>query len=113
MTLAGIIRQETGPRPGRVWAGARLALFLGLAAPATVATVGAADRTGSIDFGRDIRPILSDNCFACHGPDKDKRKAGLRLDLRADAFKALDSGGFALVPGQPDRSRLLQVVSLP
>jgi hypothetical protein len=81
--------------------------------PAASAAGKAARAAGSIDFGKEIRPILSDNCFACHGPDKDKRKAGLRLDLKEDAFKALDSGGFAIVPGKPEASRLLAVVTLP
>lgn len=73
----------------------------------------AAERSATIDFGRDIRPILSDNCFTCHGPDKDKRKAGLRLDTKEDAFKKLDSGDYAIVPGKPDQSRVLAVVMLP
>jgi mono/diheme cytochrome c family protein len=73
----------------------------------------AAEKAPAIDFGRDIRPIFSENCYACHGPDKDKRKAGLRLDLKEDAFKKLDSGDFAIVPGKPDQSRLLKVISLP
>lgn len=72
-----------------------------------------AEPAGGIDFDRDIRPILSDNCYACHGPDKEKRKAGLRLDVKADAFHKLESGEFALVPGNPDQSRLLKVVTLP
>jgi len=66
-----------------------------------------------IDFNRDIRPIFSDHCYACHGPDQNKRKAGLRLDLKEGAFKELDSGGFAIVPGQPKSSALLKVISLP
>lgn len=65
---------------------------------------------GAIDYNRDIRPILSDNCYACHGPDPDARKAGLRLDGREDAFKPLRSGGFAIVPGAPGKSELLQRV---
>ncbi|MBK7998760.1 MAG: DUF1553 domain-containing protein [Verrucomicrobia bacterium] len=73
----------------------------------------AAERSATIDFGRDIRPILSDNCFTCHGPDKDQRKAGLRLDTKEDAFKKFDSGDYAIVPGKPDQSRVLAVVTLP
>ncbi len=66
-----------------------------------------------VDFNRDIRPIFSDHCYACHGPDQNKRKAGLRFDTQDGALKALDSGGFAIVPGQPKQSTLLKVISLP
>ncbi len=57
----------------------------------------------TIDFNRDVRPILSDNCFACHGPDATKREAELRLDLRDDAVKQK-----AIVPGKPDGSSLVE-----
>src|SRR2546423_3298939 len=66
----------------------------------------------SIDFNRDIRPILSENCYQCHGPDKNKRKADLRLDTKDGLFEEL-GGAVPVVPGKPDDSDLLRRISLP
>src|SRR5947209_4346689 len=57
-----------------------------------------------IDFNRDVRPILSDKCFACHGPDEKQRKAKLRLDIEKEARAAI-------VPGKPEASELVSRIT--
>jgi hypothetical protein len=64
-----------------------------------------------VRFNRDIRPILSDRCFACHGPDKGNRKSALRLDIEADAKSDLGGGRRGIVEGDPERSTLIQRVT--
>ncbi|MEO2045913.1 MAG: DUF1553 domain-containing protein [Pirellulales bacterium] len=61
-----------------------------------------------VDYSRDIRPILSDHCYACHGPDAEQREAGLRLDIRESAFGEADSGQQAVLPGDATNSELFR-----
>ena len=72
----------------------------------TLLAVNAAS-ADTIQFNRDIRPLLSDACFQCHGPDKNSREADLRLDLEADA-KADLGGYFGIVPGDAEASEIYQ-----
>lgn len=65
----------------------------------------------SISFNRDVRPIVSEHCYRCHGPDPAARKAGLRLDRRETATATLKSGSIAVKPGQPDDSELIARVT--
>lgn len=83
-------------------AGRTLTLVL-IAVATTTAAWAAEGPVGKVEFNRDVRPILSDNCFHCHGPDKSHRKAKLRLDVRDDALTAK-----AFVPGKPADSELVK-----
>lgn len=92
--------------------------LVGLACACWYACSGNADPSvdipeGRISFNYQVRPILSDKCFTCHGPDVNKREAGLRLDIQDSAFAPLreSPGAFAIVPGDPESSELIRRVS--
>src|SRR5437899_12928104 len=83
----------------------RAKLFLGFISVAIPATCSAprALAQDKIEYNRDIRPILAENCFACHGPDSASRKAKLRLDQRDAAIQA-----GVIVPGDPGKSEIIR-----
>ena len=94
------------------------ACALGLAAvtypPARAVQNAAAPSAASsrrIDFSRDIRPILSDKCFACHGPDAPNNKSPLRFDTEAHAFADLGEGRRAIVRSHPEKSELVRRIT--
>ncbi|MGE0130543.1 MAG: DUF1553 domain-containing protein [Blastocatellales bacterium] len=72
-----------------------------------LSAVSAGNQRPSVDFDREVRPILSDNCFACHGPDENQRKAKLRFDTKVGAFAKPG----VITPGDASKSRLYQRIS--
>ena len=75
----------------------------------TVSSVHAADR--KIEFNRDVRPILSNNCYLCHGPDQKQLQAGLRLDKRESAVSKLESGKTPIVPNDISASEIIKRIT--
>ena len=78
--------------------------LIGLSGGGTAVSAAA----GKVDFNRDIRPIMSDTCFHCHGFDAKARKGGFRIDLREEALKPAKSGEVPIVPGKPDQSEIIK-----
>ena len=78
-----------------------------LLAAVALLPVGRACLAEGPDFAREVRPILSNRCFKCHGPDEDHQEAGLRLDVREAARAELDSGTRAIVPEHPNDSEMI------
>ena len=87
-----------------------LKLFLLLLMP--VISLAGFSAPDPVRFGRDVLPILSANCFSCHGPDEKNRQAGLRLDVESDA-KSKRRSGLPVAPGQPEKSLLLARLTSP
>jgi mono/diheme cytochrome c family protein len=85
-------------------------MAVAIADPAT-ADPGHPAAAHSVDFNREVRPILAKTCFACHGADEKHREAGLRLDVREAAVKPLADGKTAIVPGRSDQSELVRRIT--
>jgi len=81
-----------------------------IAGALAIAVIALSDGSPAVEFNREIRPILSDNCYQCHGPDGAKRKANLRLDQEA-SVRADRDGGRAIVPGDLEASELYQRIT--
>ena len=84
-----------------------VALLLTAVVPLVEPVIGLAAPPNAVDFQRQVRPVLSDACFQCHGPDPATRIGGLRLDVRAGAFGPRDNGT-PVVPGNPEKSLVYQ-----
>src|SRR5438067_1297833 len=74
---------------------------------AILAAASACGMFGQVRFNRDIRPIMAETCFRCHGPDKNARMAGMRLDIRDEALKPTARGSVPIVPGDPAKSAVV------
>src|ERR1700693_3444540 len=104
---ASVLKYSEGPQfmGYRAYAFGNLCLLLCIAASRLP---GAA---GQIEFNRDVRPIFSDKCYTCHGPDAAAKHVPFRLDSEAAAKAELSGGKHAIVAGNPDSSQIIQRVT--
>src|SRR5438552_150705 len=86
---------------------ANVFLLCGVLGLVPTVRLSAAD-AGSVDFNRDVKPILSDNCYQCHGPDENARKARLRLDTKEGAFAPRKNGQPVVLAGKSADSELIR-----
>ena len=91
----------------------RTGLFFPVLLALNAAVCAAQPSSRPVNFDRDIRPILSDNCFSCHGPDEKKRLANLRFDIQDGGAYSKRGSYQIIVPGDSKNSRLFQRVSAP
>lgn len=111
VTLAGLSSEPLRPAmpstPPRFFIAATALLVAGCKPSGPGKTVPG----DSVDFNRDIQPVLAERCYHCHGPDSGSRKSGLRLDLAETAFAKRPGKADAIVPGKPDASELIRRIA--
>ncbi len=104
------IRQQKMPSSRMREFSSPVVLWLPLLAVLLIRT-STTDAGVTVDFSRDVRPILSSKCFKCHGPNENTREGGFRLDEKESAFGEADSGARPIVPGDLDASELIARIS--
>src|SRR5438128_12118227 len=103
-TVLGLSLLSTGSAPNTLVMGGTQNARL---SPSSVAS------PKTVEFNRDIRPILSDKCFTCHGPDQTQRRTAFHFDVEESAKQDIGGGHFAIVPGDPANSVLIQRITSP
>lgn len=110
--LFSLLIQRMHTAAGHANAGFKLALLL-LLVPGIQGCTRGPDLPEEITFNKHVRPILSDNCFKCHGPDAGSREGELRLDLEEEAKAEREDGYFVIAPGDARNSELIRRIKLP